>query len=132
MSSLLFKSHQDQPNCWNCIYLQKRKETDPYSCAKGNILTPNIFPEDWCIDWCKNGIKRNVTQYIEVGFYMFDFNDRLPEDGQVIAYLLGNGMDKNVRMVYGTFNREFLNYGGDFAKDENGRFLHVSYWRVFS
>jgi hypothetical protein len=61
------------------------------------------------------------------GDFMFSFNNRLPDEGREIIYLLGNGIDgiKNCQLVTGRFDTSL----GDFSNDETGTFEYVSYWK---
>lgn len=70
---------------------------------------------------------------IELGKTMFCFNERLPEVGRKILYLLASGQWgghsplSRCQVVIGNFNPDM----GDFLKDENGKFEYVSYWSYY-
>lgn len=132
MKDITFKNKKEQPSCWNCIHLLHSEKTDyKYKCRRSRMLPEGEQPEHWCVEWKNNGIKE-ITQYPEIGFYMHHFKDLTPTIGSQISYLLGNGCDDSVRMVYNTFKEEHLDWTGDFEKDEKGEFKYVTFWRLLS
>lgn len=77
----LFKKSNKRPECFNCRNLRFDSKGDNiYRCLSNNINSIN----DWCVDWkiWEKESDQDITPYLEIGFTMFDFNKKLPEEKQ--------------------------------------------------